>query len=107
MATNGKEGLADTVSEVFGRAKTFTIIERKENAPAIIEILENPAAFYKHGAGPIVSKMLIDKGVDIMIAREFGPGVYTLLDQHKITMLTVKSGSTVTDALNESMKHIQ
>jgi predicted Fe-Mo cluster-binding NifX family protein len=107
IPTNGKKGMEDTVSEVLGRATTFTIIELKENATEIIEILENPAASYKHGAGPIVIKMLIDKGVEMITAGEFGPGVYTLLEQHKITMLTVKSGITVTNALKESMKHVQ
>ena len=106
IPTNGKKGMKDTVSEVLGKAKTFTIITIKENAVDNVEVLENPASSYKHGAGPIVIKMLIDKGVNMITAREFGPGVYTLLDQHDVKMLEVKSGITVTEAINESMKHL-
>ena len=106
IPTNGTKGMKDAVSEVLGKAKTFTIIEIKENDVDNVEVLENPASSYKHGAGPIVIKMLIDKGVNMITAREFGPGVYTLLDQHDVKMLEVKSGITVTEAINESMKHL-
>jgi predicted Fe-Mo cluster-binding NifX family protein len=37
-----------------------------------VKVLENPAVSYKHGAGPIAVKMLIDEGVNTIIAPEFG-----------------------------------
>ncbi len=101
IPTNGKKGMKDTVSEVLGRAKTFTIIEVKESSVDNVEVLENPALPYRHGAGPIVVKTLIDKGVNVIAAREFGPGAYALLDQHNVKMFEVKSGVTVTEAIKE------
>jgi len=106
IPTNGKKGIKDTVSEVLGRAKTFTIIEIKESSVDNVEVLENPAVSYKHGAGPIVVKMLIDKGVNVIAAREFGPGAYALLDQHNVKMFEVKSGVTVTETIKELMKNL-
>ena len=106
IPTNGKKGMKDTVSEVLGRAKTFTIIEIKESSVDNVKVLENPALSYKHGAGPIVVKMLIDKGVNMIAAREFGPGAYALLDQHNVKMLEVNSGITVTEAIKELMQNL-
>jgi predicted Fe-Mo cluster-binding NifX family protein len=106
IPTDGKRGMNDTVSEVLGRAKTFTLIKIKGNTIDVVEVLENPASSYKHGAGPIVVKMLIDKGVNMITAREFGPGASTLLDQHKVTMIKVKAGITVSEVIKESMKKL-
>jgi len=61
IATNGKDGLEDVVSNVFGRAKTFTIIDAEDQNITDVHILENSAVSYHHGAGPITVKMLIEK----------------------------------------------
>ena len=106
IPTNGRKEMNDTVSEVLGKAKTFTIIALKGNAIDSIEVLENPALTYKHGAGPIVIKMLLDRGVNRIAAREFGPGAYSLLSQHYVKMFAVKSGITVTEAIKEVMKNL-
>jgi predicted Fe-Mo cluster-binding NifX family protein len=84
VPTKGRGGLDDVVSEVFGRANTFTIVDIEKGTIKNFKVLENPAVSYQHGAGPIVVKMLLDEGVNIVIATEFGPGVLTLLDQHKV-----------------------
>ena len=42
----------------------------------------------------------------MIIAREFGPGAYTLLNQHTIKMLEVNLGITVTEVITESIKHL-
>lgn len=106
IPTTGKKGMSDTVSKVLGRAKTFTIIEIKKRVVDNLKVLENPALSYKHGAGPIVIKMLIDKGVDMIMAKEYGPGAHTLLKQHNVKMLKVKSGITVTESINKLIKKI-
>lgn len=59
----GRKGLEDVVSNVFGRAKTFTIISMSGKQVETVEIKENPAVLYKHGAGLIVTKTLADIGV--------------------------------------------
>jgi predicted Fe-Mo cluster-binding NifX family protein len=65
-------------------------------------VFDNPAASYQHGAGPIVVKMLVDLGVDAVIANIFGSGVATLLDQHNMTQIIVDRGTTVTEAVKNA-----
>jgi predicted Fe-Mo cluster-binding NifX family protein len=74
VATDGKKGLEDVVSNVFGRAKTFTIVDAEDEKIINVSILENPALAYAHGAGPIAIKTLIDDGVEVVIANELGVG---------------------------------
>jgi predicted Fe-Mo cluster-binding NifX family protein len=99
IPTQRDKGLDDTVSDVFGKAETFTIIEISNNNITRVDILKNPAAFYKHGAGPIAIKTLIDKGITTVAAYEFGIGVSTLLDQQNIEKITIKAGIPVKTAL--------
>jgi predicted Fe-Mo cluster-binding NifX family protein len=107
IPTKGQGGLEDVVSDVFGRANTFTVIDIEKNVVKNVKVLENPAVSYEHGAGPIVVKMLIDSGVNMVIAAEFGPGVSTLLDQHKITKITVQAGSSVSESLKNALSQVQ
>jgi predicted Fe-Mo cluster-binding NifX family protein len=102
VPTKSQGGLEDVVSDVFGRANTFTIVDVENNAVRDVKVLENPAVSYEHGAGPIVVKMLIDSGVNVVIAAEFGPGVSSLLDQHKVTKITVRAGSNVSESLKNA-----
>jgi predicted Fe-Mo cluster-binding NifX family protein len=107
IPTKGQGGLEDVVSDVFGRANTFTVIDTEKNALKNVRVLENPAVSYEHGAGPIVVKMLIDSGVNMIIASEFGPGVSTLLDQHKVTKITVQAGSSVSESVKNALSKVQ
>ncbi len=100
-------GLEDVVSDVFGRANTFTIVDAEEGVIKNVKVLENPAVSYQHGAGPIVVKMLIDTGVNVVIAAEFGPGVSTLLDQHNVTKITVHAGKSVAESIKEALAKIK
>lgn len=102
IPTKRKGGLEDFVSDVFGRANTSTIVDFEKGTVKNVSVLENPAASYEHGAGPIVVKMLIDSGVNTVIAAEFEPGVSTLLDQHKVTKITVHAGSRVSESLKNA-----
>jgi len=104
VATKGREGLEDVVSEVFGRASTFTIINVDNEEIKDVKILENPAVSYKHGAGPIVVKMLIDAGVNMVLATELGPGASTLLQQHNVTTIKVKSGTSVKESFTKTLR---
>jgi predicted Fe-Mo cluster-binding NifX family protein len=107
IPTRGEGGLEDFVSDVFGRANTFTIVDIGKGAIKNVKVLENPAVSYLHGAGPIVVKMLIDSEVNTVIAAEFGPGVSTLLDQHNITKITVNAGTTVTESIKGALSKVQ
>ena len=106
VATNKKMGLEDCVSDVFGRAKTFTIIDIEDKNVADVKVLENSAAAYHHGAGPIAVKMLNDECVTVVIANELGIGASELLKQHKITLVPTKPETKVEDAIKNVIQHV-
>jgi predicted Fe-Mo cluster-binding NifX family protein len=107
IPTRGKGGLEDVVSDVFGRANTFTVVDIEKGAIKNVKVLDNPAVSYQHGAGPIVVKMLIDLEVNAVIANIFGSGVATLLDQHNIIQITVDAGTTVTESVKNALSKVQ
>ena len=102
VATNGKEGLEDAVSQVFGRATTFTLVDIENGEIQEVKVIENPAVTYEHGAGPIVVKKMVDSKVKMVIAPEFGPGASALLKHHRIAMTSAKSCTRVSDAIEEA-----
>ena len=104
VATEGKNGLQDVVSTVFGRAKTFTIIDVEKDKAINVKVIENPASNYHHGAGPITVKMLIDEGVEVVLANQLGIGASELLKQHKITVKPTKPKTKVKVALQEALE---
>jgi len=103
VATNEKNGLKDVVSNVFGRAKTFTIVDAKDENITNVKILENSAVSYHHGAGPIAVKMLVDESVEVVLANELGFGASELLKQHNITFIPAKPGTNVGEAINKAL----
>lgn len=105
MATKENGGLDDVVSDVFGRTATFTIVELERLQIKKVKVLQNSAAFYQYGAGPIAVKLLIDEGVDIIMAGEFGLGASTLLEQHKISKIKIQQGTLVKDAIKQLKHH--
>jgi predicted Fe-Mo cluster-binding NifX family protein len=104
VATNGSNGLKDEVSSVFGRAKTFTIVDAEDGNITSTRTLENSAAGYHHGAGPIAVKMLIDEGVKVVLANELGLGASDLLKQHNITIIPTKPGTNVEVASKKALQ---
>ena len=104
IPTKEDGGVKDVVSDVFGRAKTFTIIKIEKKKVKNIEVIQNPAVSYNHGAGPIVVKMLTDKGVNTVVAGEFGPGVSTLLEHFNVAKIEVERGKRVTEAIKQFLK---
>ena len=107
VPTKGDKGLEDFVSEVFGRSEKFTILEIIDGSVVNVEVVENPAGGYEHGAGPIVVKMLKDMGVTAVAAREFGPGVTVLLEQSKIKMFKVEAGMQVGEIAEKVIKELE
>ena len=104
VASNGNKGLEDTVSNVFGRAKTFTIVEADDEKIISVSVLDNPALSYPHGAGPISIKTLIDDGVKAVIANELGVGASEILRQHNIIYIQAKPGINVGKAVKKALR---
>lgn len=107
IATNERGGLEDTVSEVFGRANTFTIVDVEDDGVKSVEVIQNPAVSYKYGAGPIVVKMLVDSGVNVVLAAELGLGASALLEQHNVTNITIEPGSSVNETIKNALAKIK
>ena len=101
VASNGKKGLEDIVSDVFGRAKTFTIIDVEDDQVKEVKVIENPGVKYQYGCGPIAVKTLVDLGVNAVIASEFGPSASSILEQHGVKRHRSRSCIRVEEALKE------
>jgi len=99
VSTKGEKGLEDEVSEEFGRTKTVTIVDTMDGEVKDMRVLQNPAASYRFGAGPILVKTLADMNVDVIIAGEFGPGASALIEDRKMAKVTVKPGTPVNEAI--------
>jgi predicted Fe-Mo cluster-binding NifX family protein len=104
VPTQGDKGLEETVSEIFGRAKNFTIVKISDGAVVDIQVIENPALSYIQGAGPVVVKTLADMEVNMVAAQELGPGASTLLQQHNIIKVTVEPGVIVDSVVKDILK---
>lgn len=106
IATDGKKKLEDIVSQIFGRAKTFTILDIENKKIQGIKVIDNPATSYKHGVGPIVVQALSKLKVNIVIAPEFGPGASALLEQNKIMKIPAKPNTNVKMVVEEVLKTV-
>jgi predicted Fe-Mo cluster-binding NifX family protein len=104
IASDGNKGLEDTISNVFGRAKTFTIVDAENEKILGVRVLYNPALSYSHGAGPIAIKTLIDDGVEVVIANELGVGASEILQQHNISYIQAKPGTNVGKAIKKARR---
>ncbi|MDI6819613.1 MAG: NifB/NifX family molybdenum-iron cluster-binding protein [Candidatus Hodarchaeaceae archaeon] len=107
VATKGLKSLEDEVSDVFGRARAFAIVETEGGQIKNAKAVENPAASYEYGAGPIVTKMLADMGVEVVIAGEFGMGVSVLLKDKNIRAVKVRAGTNVCRAVDSELSEKQ
>ena len=106
IPTKSDKGLKDHISNVFGKSKTFTILDIQNGSIAKVEVLKNPAAKYKHGAGPIVVKTLVDMNVNAAASREFGVGSSTLLQMYNIRKIKIKPNISVDEALQDILKQL-
>jgi len=103
IATNEKKGLDDVTSGVFGRAKTFTIVDIDDQNITDVNILDNTAAKYHHGAGPLAVQLLVDNDVTIVFSNKLGLGASELLKQHCIEHIPVKPNTKIVDALQKNI----
>jgi predicted Fe-Mo cluster-binding NifX family protein len=104
VATQGSDGLKDSVSDVFGRARTFTIVEIESGRIKGTKVMNNPATSLEYGVGPIVTEKLAEEKVNIVIAAEFGPGVSAFLKDKNIRTVKAKAGTNVRQAVEALLK---
>ena len=107
VPTKMHAGLEDVVSEVFGKAKTFTVVDIEDGEVKNMQVIDNPAASYEYGSGPVAVKTLADLKVNLVMAAELGPGASGLLDHYKISQLSVKPNTKVADSIKENLAKFQ
>jgi predicted Fe-Mo cluster-binding NifX family protein len=100
LPTRGNQGLKDRVSEVFSKTPTFTILEW-DGSPNLLDVIENPAASITQGAGPVATKLLKDKGIEVVLCGDIGIGVSTILSGYGIKHVKVKPGLKVSEAVSQ------
>ncbi|MBC7081320.1 MAG: NifB/NifX family molybdenum-iron cluster-binding protein [Thermoplasmatales archaeon] len=83
-------GLEDSISSVFGRSPTYTLVEIEGNKIKNVEVLPNPFADSFRGAGIRAGQFAIDKGVNVVVAGNFGPNAAQILQKAGIEMLILQ-----------------
>ena len=106
IATTEDKGMEDKLSKVYGKAKTFTIIDVENGEFKNVRIIDNPGANYNQGSGPIASKTLAEIKTDVVIAAQLGPGAEELLRRHNIRTILVDVKCTVAEALEEALSKL-
>lgn len=106
ITTTGYEGLDDSVSNIFGKTKTFTLANVEDGKVQNVRIIDNPAADYEHGSGPIAAKTLAELKVDLVITSQLGLGASELLQHHKITTMLVDPSIKVSEAVKKALSQL-
>ena len=101
IASQGLNGLEDSVSQVFGRSPTFTIVDIEDGMVKKAKAEKNSSTEAPHGAGPLTCARLNKLGVKVAIAANFGPTVSAILKESEIKMITIKPGTKVEDAIRQ------
>ncbi len=99
--TNG--GLEDKVSEVFGRAVSFTIVDVENGEIKNVEVVRNDYAVRGGGAGIAVSQFLADKGVEVVLTGNVGPNALSVLNSAGIKVYRA-GGMKVREAVEKFLK---
>jgi predicted Fe-Mo cluster-binding NifX family protein len=100
VPTEGDRGIKDRVSGVFAKAPYFTFVEVLDRRRGEVSVQENEALKLVQGTGPMVMKNLKDRGVDVVLAGDVGPGAKTLMEISGIRLWKIEAGTKVSKALN-------
>jgi predicted Fe-Mo cluster-binding NifX family protein len=104
VPTKSTRGMSDVVSEVFAKAPTFTFIDVVDGKIGDVRVEENAALHLTQGVGPVVMKTLKDKGIEMILACEVGPGAKTLMELSNIGLVQVEPGTKVSEAVEQALR---
>lgn len=96
-------GLDDKVSEVFGRAVSFTIVDVENGDIKSVEVVRNDYAVRGGGAGIAVSQFLANKGVEVVLTGNVGPNALSVLNSAGIKVYRA-GGLKVSEAIEKFLK---
>ena len=97
-------GLDDRVNTAFGRTPTFTIVDVESGAIASVQVLPNPGYSQPRGAGVTAAQFAIDQGAEVVIAGQFGPNSYGVLQAAGIRMVSAPANMTVREAVEAFLR---
>ncbi len=110
VASSGPGGLEDTVSPVFGRCPTFTIVEVTGNEITSTRVMENPAMNAPGGAGIQIANTLVREGINAVIAGNFGPNATPIFINEGVDLIPLQNISVreaVMKYLNKEITSVQ
>lgn len=97
-------GLEDTIAPVFARAPVFTIVDVENGEIKNVKVIQNQAAYAGGGAGPMAVQMLINEGVDTIIAPQVGPNAMGALQAAGIAYYLFPAGTPIKEAVEKVIK---
>ena len=100
VPTEGDRGIRDRVSSIFAKAPFFTFVEVADSRRGEISVQENEASKLAQGTGPLVMKNFKDRGVNVVLAGEVGPGAKTLMEISGIRLWKIDAGTKVSEAVS-------
>ena len=101
VATQGRGGLDDLVSPMFGRAPSFTLVEVEGNEIKGARVLPNQMISAPSGVGIAITQMLANEGARYLVAGRFGPNASAVAAQFGIQTVMVPPGIRVKDAVTQ------
>jgi len=81
------ESLDADIAEVFGRCPYFIIVDIEKGKIKEMEIVKNPSDNQQSGAGMTAAKLVAEKGVSVVIAKNVGPRALDVLRQFNIEII--------------------
>jgi len=97
-------GLDDRVNPAFGRTPTFTIVDVENGEIVNVQVVPNPGYSQPRGAGVTAAQFAIDQGADVVIAGQFGPNSYGVLQAAGIRMVSAPANMTVREAVEAFLR---
>ena len=97
-------GLDDRVNQAFGRTPTFTVVDVENGNIVNVQVVPNPGYNQPRGAGVTAAQFAIDQGADAVIAGQFGPNSYGVLEAAGIRMYSAPATMSVREAIGALLR---
>jgi len=104
FSSDSNKGLESLLSDHFGHAPYFVIVEIEGNNIKNVETIENPyAKEHAHGA---IQNFLYSKGVNLVVSGGMGENAQSIFKSLGVNVIIGKHG-TIKDVLKEIVKDVQ
>lgn len=93
------ETLESDIAEVFGRCPFFIIAEIEGGVIKKTEAVKNESDSQQSGVGMAAAKLVVERGAEVVIAKNVGPRALDILRQFKVEVFI--GGGTAKDSLRQ------